>query len=63
MARLDRLGPAKAMMQIAAALGREFSYELLSAVAPSDDAKLLAVLNQLVAAGLLFCYGTPPHAT
>ena len=63
MARLDRLGPAKAMMQLAAALGREFSYELLSAVAPSDDAKLLAVLNQLVAAGLLFCYGTPPHAT
>ncbi len=63
MARLDRLGPAKEMVQIAAALGREFSYELLSAVARSDDAKLLVVLDQLVGAGLLFRHGTPPHAT
>ena len=63
MARLDRLGPAKGMVQIAAALGREFSYELLSAVAGRDDAKLLVVLDQLVGAGLLFRHGTPPHAT
>ena len=33
MARLDRLGPAKELAQIAAAIGREFSHELLAKVA------------------------------
>ena len=35
MARLDRLGPAKEVAQIGAAIGREFSHALLSAVAQS----------------------------
>src|SRR5262245_36214333 len=38
MARLDRLGPAaKEVAQVGAAIGREFSYELLSAVAERTD--------------------------
>ena len=32
MARLDRLGPAKEVAQIGAAIGREFSHALLAAV-------------------------------
>jgi predicted ATPase len=36
MARLDRLAAVKAMAQLGASLGREFSYELLQAVALWD---------------------------
>jgi tetratricopeptide (TPR) repeat protein len=64
MARLDRLGPApKETAQIGAVLGREFSYELIEAVAPCPERELQAALGQLSDAGLLFCRGTPPHAT
>ncbi len=40
MARLDRLGPAKEIAQLGAALGREFSYEVLHVVSPLDEASL-----------------------
>jgi class 3 adenylate cyclase/tetratricopeptide (TPR) repeat protein len=64
MARLDRLGPAvKEVAQVGAALGREFSYELLTAVAQWKAAELDAALDQLVVAGLAFRRGTPPQAT
>jgi class 3 adenylate cyclase/predicted ATPase len=63
MARLDRLGPAKEVAQIGAAIGREFSHALLVAVARRPEAKLASALDRLVAAGLLFRQGTPPHAT
>ena len=63
MARLDRLGPAKELAQIGAAIGREFSHELLAKVALRPDAKLEAQLDSLVHAGLLFRHGTPPDAT
>ena len=63
MGRLDRLGPAKFTAQIAAILGREFSYGLLRAVYPSDDQALLRDLDQLVAAELLRVEGAPPAAT
>jgi predicted ATPase len=33
LARLDRLAPAREVAQIAAALGRQFSHELISAAA------------------------------
>jgi class 3 adenylate cyclase/predicted ATPase len=63
MARLDRLGlAAKETAQIGAAIGREFSYELLSAVAPRGEAETQAGLARLVAAGLVFQRGTPPSA-
>ncbi len=63
MARLDRLGPAKEVAQIGAALGREFTHALLAAVVLKPDAELHSALERLVAAGLLFRQGVPPHAT
>ena len=59
MARLDRLGPAKEVAQIGAAIGREFSHSLLAAVVAGPE----AALDRLVTAGLLFRQGMPPHAT
>ena len=63
MARLDRLGPAKEVAQIGAAIGREFSHELLATVARKAAAELNSALDRLIAAGLLFRQGVPPHAT
>ena len=40
MARLDRLGPAKEVAQIGAAIGREFSHALLAAVVHKPEAEL-----------------------
>ena len=63
MARLDRLGPAKEVAQIGAAIGREFSHALLAAVVRKPEAELNSALDRLIAAGLLFRQGVPPHAT
>ena len=63
MARLDRLGPAKEVAQIGAAIGREFSHALLAAVVRKPEAELGSALDRLMAAGLLFRQGVPPHAT
>jgi class 3 adenylate cyclase/predicted ATPase len=63
MARLDRLGPGKEVAQIGAAIGREFSHALLAAVVRKPEAELGAALDRLVAAGLLFRQGVPPHAS
>jgi class 3 adenylate cyclase/predicted ATPase len=63
MARLDRLGPAKELAQVSAAIGREFSHVLLAAVVRKPEAGLAAALDRLIAAGLLFRQGVPPHAT
>jgi class 3 adenylate cyclase len=62
MARLDRLGTAKEIAQIGAAIGREFSYALLNAVVGRDEALLRAALTQLEDAELLFRAGAPPDA-
>ena len=63
MARLDRLGAAKELAQIGAAIGREFSYAHLTAVVRKPDAELGSALDRLIASGLLFRQGVPPHAT
>jgi class 3 adenylate cyclase/predicted ATPase len=63
MARLDRLGAAKDVAQIGAAIGREFSHALLTAVMQQPDAELGSALDRLIAAGLLFRQGVPPHAS
>jgi class 3 adenylate cyclase/predicted ATPase len=63
MARLDRLGPAKEVVQIGAAIGREFSHALLAAVVGKPEAELASALDRLVTAGLLFRHGLPPQAT
>ena len=62
MARLDRFMPVKEIAQIGAAIGREFSYELIAAVAPMPQAQLDDALAQLSASGLAFRRGTPPDA-
>ena len=61
MARLDRLGPAKEVAQIGATIGREFSHALLAAVVRKPEAELQSALDRLIAAGLLFRQGVPPH--
>ena len=64
MARLDRLGPtAKEIAQVAAAIGRDFSYELLAEVAQQSEAELQEALGRIVDAGLVFRRGDPPQAT
>jgi predicted ATPase/class 3 adenylate cyclase len=63
MARLDRLGPGpKEMAQIGAAIGREFSYELLAAVAGQSEREMRDSLARLVTSELVFQRGPPPEA-
>jgi predicted ATPase len=64
MARLDRLGStAKEVLQFGAAIGRDFSYELLAAVGQWTDSELRNALGRLVAAGLVFQREMPPRAS
>jgi predicted ATPase len=53
IARLDRLALAKAVAQIGATIGREFSYELLSDVVEVEAKELRTALDQLVNSGLM----------
>jgi hypothetical protein len=62
MARLDRFMPVKEIAQIGAAIGREFSYEMIEAVAPMPQAQLDDALARLCESGLAFRRGTPPDA-
>jgi DNA-binding response OmpR family regulator/class 3 adenylate cyclase len=62
-ARLDRPGSGKEVAQIGAALGREFSYEVISKVADwLPKRRLQEALQSLVQSELLYCRGTPPDA-
>jgi tetratricopeptide (TPR) repeat protein len=63
MARLDRLSTIKALAQLSAAIGREFSYALLRAVSPWSEDLLHEGLARLVAAEFLYQQGAPPQAT
>jgi class 3 adenylate cyclase/tetratricopeptide (TPR) repeat protein len=62
LARLDRLAPEREVAQIASALGRQFSHQLISAVAPVPQQQLNEALGRLVSAELIFRRGTPPDA-
>jgi class 3 adenylate cyclase/tetratricopeptide (TPR) repeat protein len=62
LARLDRLAPVREVAQIGAALGRQFSHELIAAVAPMPSRELDDALAQLVGAELIYRRGTPPGA-
>ena len=62
LARLDRLARVKEVAQIGAVIGREFSYELFSAVLPIPARELRNALRQLTEAGLLFVRGRPPRS-
>jgi predicted ATPase len=63
LARLDRLPPTREIAQIGAALGREFSHQLISAVAAMPQQRIDDALEQLVGAELIFRRGTAPDAT
>ena len=63
MARLDRHQDARSVAQIAAAIGREFPYELLAMIAPMPAAALHAALSELLQSELIFQHGLPPRAT
>ena len=62
LARLDRLGAAKEVAQVGAAIGRSFTFDILETVTAKPAHELQAALNRLVEAGLLFRQGAPPHA-
>ncbi len=68
LARLDRLAPVREVAQIGAALGRQFTHELIGAVAVPGSgpgtatAQLDDALAQLVGAELIYRRGTPPDA-
>jgi class 3 adenylate cyclase/predicted ATPase len=63
MARLDRLPTAKQIAQVGAVIGRRFTHELLTAVAPMSELTLQRGLDQLVASGLVAREGDSPHAS
>jgi class 3 adenylate cyclase/tetratricopeptide (TPR) repeat protein len=63
MTRLDRLGPAKEVIQIAAVIGSEFSYELLHAVRPVGAEELQSALRSATDAELVYVRGIAPEAS
>ena len=62
MARLDRLSDIKDIARIASALGREFTFSLLAQVSEEPTHRLVAALDRLVEAQLLFQRGVPPDS-
>ncbi len=63
LSRLDRLEQIKEIAQIGAAIGREFSHRLLTAIVPMTDDEMCHALTRLVGTGLVFRRGAPPDAT
>jgi predicted ATPase len=63
MARLDRLVTAKAVAQLGATIGRQFSYALLQAVAQLNERTLQEELHRLVEAEIVYQRGLPPQST
>jgi predicted ATPase len=63
MARLDRLGPAKEVIQVGAVIGSNFSYELLHLAHPIAEVDLQHSLRVLADADLLNVRGVAPEAT
>lgn len=63
MARLDRLGRTKIVVQLGATAGRQFSYQLIQSVLQWEDDELQGELKRLIAAELLYPYGLPPQTT
>jgi len=61
-ARLDRLGRAKETAQLAAVIGREFSYELMAAVSSLPERQLQEDLSTLTDGDVIFARGLPPYA-
>lgn len=62
MERVDRLGPAKEIVQVGAAIGREFAYELLRAIVTVSDSELMRALDLFTDSGLILQDGRIPLA-
>ena len=63
MARLDRLGSAKEVIQVGAVIGGEFSYDLLHAIYPVAEEDLQRALRILADTELLYVRGIAPEST
>jgi class 3 adenylate cyclase/tetratricopeptide (TPR) repeat protein len=63
MARLDRLGTAKEIAQVASAIGREFTYELLSQCVSADEAALKGDLDRLLKSEIILRRGMMADAS
>jgi serine/threonine protein kinase/predicted ATPase len=63
MARLDRMDGERELAQLAATLGREFSYEFLAAIANLDEQTLHNELAMLVKSEIIYAKGRPPRCT
>jgi tetratricopeptide (TPR) repeat protein len=63
LARFDRLGESRAVAQLGAAIGREFSYPLIRSIAGMPDEQLREHLDRLCRSELAFSHGEPPEAT
>ncbi len=61
-ARIDALGSAKEIAELGAVIGREFSYELISAISGWAEGELTTALAKLCELGLLYGRGDPPAA-
>ena len=63
MARLDRLGPAKEIAQVAAVIGQQFSHAVLAAVVTNSEAELASGMRRLIDAGLAYRRGRAGEMT
>jgi class 3 adenylate cyclase len=61
--RLDRMGAAREVAQIASVIGREFSYEMLHAVASISENELLTALKKLADSELIYARGVAPDSS
>jgi class 3 adenylate cyclase/tetratricopeptide (TPR) repeat protein len=63
MARLDRLGRARQVIQVGSVIGSDFSYELLHAIDPIEEEELQLELRKLAEAELLYVRGVAPDSS
>jgi DNA-binding response OmpR family regulator/predicted ATPase len=63
MARVDRLGSAREVVQLAATIGRDFSFTLLKELIGRDEVDLVRALEDLEQSELVYRRGSPPDAT
>ena len=62
MARLDRAPRLREVAQLGSVLGREFAYDMISALAGLEEQTLQSGLGQLVVDELLYQRGRPPRS-
>ena len=63
LARLDRLGPARHVIQVGAVIGREFDHALLASLIDTPEPKLDRLIEHLIASELVYRQGRPPNVT